>query len=94
MLQLLHIGYLNDYKIEKMLHWGSNFLKRLNNLDLITSKKILRILIPPKKIDYADFLVYFGLLYRDTLEFNLPSEKHDFLKNKLYLLFHLKFLQL
>ena len=57
MLQLLHIGYLNDYKIEKMLHWGSVFLKQLYNLDLIPPKKILRILIPPKKNDYVGFLV-------------------------------------
>ena len=45
--------------------------------------KGLRFALPPKKIDYADFLVQFELLYRDTLEFNLPSEKRDFLKNKL-----------
>ena len=38
--------------------------------------------MPPKKIDYADFLAQFELLYRDTLGFNLPSEKRDFLKNK------------
>ena len=45
--------------------------------------KGLRFALPPKKIDYADFLAQFELLYRDTLEFNLPSEKCDFLKNKL-----------
>ena len=39
--------------------------------------------MPRKKIDYADFLAQFELLYRDTFEFNLPSEKRDFLKNKL-----------
>ena len=45
--------------------------------------KGLRFALPPKKIDYADFLAQFELLYRDTFEFNLPSEKRDFLKNKL-----------
>ena len=44
--------------------------------------KGLRFALPPKKIDYADFLLQFEL-YRDTLQFNLPSEKRDFLKNKL-----------
>ena len=39
--------------------------------------------MPPKKIDYADFLAQFEILYRDTLKFNLPSEKRYFLKNKL-----------
>ena len=43
----------------------------------------LRFALPSKKIDYADFLVQFEVLYRDTLEFNLASEKRDFLKNKL-----------
>ena len=45
--------------------------------------KGLRFALPPKKIDYADFLLQFQLLYRDTLQFNLPSEKRDLLKNKL-----------
>ena len=40
------------------------------------------VALPPKKIDYGGFLVLFELLYCDTLEFNLPSEKRDFLKNK------------
>ena len=38
---------------------------------------------PPKKIDYAQFLLQFKLLYCDTLQFNLPSEKRDLRKNKL-----------
>ena len=45
--------------------------------------KGLRYVLPPKKIDYADFLAEFELLYHNTLEFNWPSEKRDFLKNKL-----------
>ena len=45
--------------------------------------KGLRFALPPKKIDYADFLLQFELLYCDTLEFNLPSAKCDLLKNKL-----------
>ena len=42
--------------------------------------KVLGFALPPKKIDCADFLLQFELLYRDTLEFNLPSEKRDLLK--------------
>ena len=45
--------------------------------------KGLRFALRPKKIYYADFLLQFEVLYRDTLEFNLPSEKHDLLNNKL-----------
>ena len=39
--------------------------------------------IPPKKIEYADFLTQFELLYRDTIMFEMKSENRDFLKNKL-----------
>ena len=45
--------------------------------------KGLRFALPPKKIDYADFSLQFELFYRDTLQFNLPSEKRDLLKTKL-----------
>ena len=44
--------------------------------------KGLRFTLPSKKIDYVDFLAQFEILYRATLEFNLPSEIRDFLKNK------------
>ena len=43
----------------------------------------LRFALPPAKINYADFLVQFELFNCDTLEFTLPSEKHDLLKHKL-----------
>ena len=45
--------------------------------------KSLRSALPPKKIDYADFLLQFKLLCCDTLQFNLSSENHGLLKNKL-----------
>ena len=45
--------------------------------------KGLRFAIPPKSIDYADFLTQFELLYRDTLSFDLASENRESLKNKL-----------
>ena len=57
------------------------------NLALSDSEKSLlckglRFALPPKKIGYADFLLQFEVLYCDTLQFNLPSEKRDLLKNK------------
>ena len=39
--------------------------------------------MPPKKIEYADFLTQFELLYRDTIMFEMKSENRDFLENKL-----------
>ena len=39
--------------------------------------------IPRKKIEYADFLTQFELLYRDTIMFEMKSENRDFLKSKL-----------
>ena len=37
--------------------------------------KGLRFSIPPKKIEYADFLTQFELLCRDTIMFEMKSEK-------------------
>ena len=45
--------------------------------------KGLRFSIPPKKIEYAEFLTQFELLYRDTIMFEMKYENRDFLKNKL-----------
>ena len=45
--------------------------------------KGLRFCIPPKKIEYADFLTQFELLYRDTIMFEMKSENRDLLENKL-----------
>ena len=45
--------------------------------------KGLRFSISPKKINYADFLAQFELLYRATILFEMKSENCNFLKNKL-----------
>ena len=45
--------------------------------------KGIRFSIPLKKIEYADFLTQFELLYRDTVMCEMKSENRDFLKNKL-----------
>ena len=44
--------------------------------------KGLKFCIPPKKIEYADFLTQFELLYRDTIMFKMKPENRDFLKKK------------
>ena len=45
-------------------------------------KKGLRLSIPTKKIEHANFLTQFELLYRNTIMFQMKSEICDFLKNK------------
>ena len=45
--------------------------------------KGLRFFIPPKRIEYADFLTQFELLYRGTIIFEIKFANHDFLKTKL-----------
>ena len=45
--------------------------------------KGLRFSIPPKKIEYTDFLTQFELLCRDTIMFKMKSKNCNFLKNKL-----------
>ena len=72
---------LDSHDPEKVI---SNFSSHiLSDSEKILLCKGLRFALPPKKIDYADFLLQFKLLYHDTLQFNLPSEKRDLLKNKL-----------
>ena len=39
--------------------------------------------MPTKMNDYADFLTQSGLFYRDIEMFEIRSENHNFLKNKL-----------
>ena len=73
--------YLYSNDSEKVI---SNFSSHiLSDSEISLLCKGLRFALPPKNIDYADFLLQFQLLYRDTLQFNLPSEKRDLLKNKL-----------
>ena len=45
--------------------------------------KGLRFSIPPKKIEYSNFLTQFELLYRDTLMFEMKSENCNVLKDKI-----------
>lgn len=45
--------------------------------------KGLQFAIPPKRLDYADFMLPFELVYRDTKAFELPPLKREFLKTKL-----------
>ena len=62
----------------------SNFSSHiLSDFEIGLPCKSLKFALLPKTIDYADFSLQFELLYRDTLQFNLPSEKRDLLKNKL-----------
>ena len=45
--------------------------------------KGLRFSMLPKKINYANFLALFELLYRYTVMFEMRSQNRDYLKNKL-----------
>ena len=72
--------FLDYYDPEEMI---SNFSSHtLSDSEKGLLCKGLRFTLPSKKIDYVDFLAQFEILYRATLEFNLPSEIRDFLKNK------------
>ena len=72
---------LDSHDPEKVI---SNFSSHiLSDSEKSLLCKGLRFSLPAKKIDYADFPLQFELLHRDTLQFNLPSEKRDLLKNKL-----------
>ena len=63
-----------------ILNFSSNVLKQ-DEKSLLC--KGLTFCIPPKKIEYADFLTQFELLYRDTIFFEMKFETSNFVKNKL-----------
>ena len=70
---------LDSHDPEKVI---SNFSSHiLSDSEKSLLCKGLRFALPPKKIDYADFLLQFELLYRDTLQFNLIYH----LRNVIYL---------
>ena len=45
--------------------------------------KGLRFTIPPKQIDYSNFITVFELLYRSTLDLSMANEEKDRFKTKL-----------
>ena len=45
--------------------------------------KGLRFAIPPKQIDYSNFMTEFELLYRSTLDLSMTTEEKDRFKTKL-----------
>ena len=45
--------------------------------------KELRFAIPPKQIDYSNFMTEFELLYRNTLDLSMTTEEKDRFKAKL-----------
>ena len=52
-----------------------------SNEDLLS--KGLRFTIPPKQIDYSNFMTEFELLYRSTLDLSMTTEEKDRFKTKL-----------
>ena len=45
--------------------------------------KGLPFAVPPKQIDYSNFMTEFELLYRSTLDLSMTTEEKDRLKTKL-----------
>ena len=75
------IRYLKLHDPNKVIFSFSSYFLTEDEKSLLCKR--LRFCIPPKKIEYADFLTQFELLYRDTIMFETKSENCDFLKNKL-----------
>ena len=50
--------------------------------------------MPPKKIDYVEFLTQFEFLYRGMVMFEMKSENRNFLKKQIkrYLFLHFEIL--
>ena len=71
----------------------SNFLSwsregHFSSYELSSGNKVLlfkglRFTIPPKQIDYSNFITVFELLYRSTLDLSMTNEEKDRFKTKL-----------
>ena len=55
----------------------------LSSSDKDLLSKELRFTIPPKQIDYSNFMTEFELLYRNTLDLSMTTEEKDRFKTKL-----------
>ena len=56
---------------------------KLSSSDKDLLSKGLRFAIPPKQIDYSNFMTEFELLYRSTLDLSMTTEEKDRFKTKL-----------
>jgi len=80
-------GYSTDlsdsnHDPKKVIYNFSNY--RLSDGENSLLSKGLNFAIPPSKLEYADFLLPFELLYRDTLQFDeLSTQNRDFLRTKI-----------
>ena len=65
---------------EKVIFNFSSYKLSSSDKDL---PKGLRFAIPPKQIDYSNFMTEFELLYRSTLDLSMTTEEKDRFKTKL-----------
>ena len=66
---------------EKVIFNFSSYKLSSSNKDLFSKR--LCFAIPPKQIDYSNFMTEFELLYRSTLDLSMTTEEKDRLKTKL-----------
>ena len=66
---------------EKVIFNFSSYKLSSSDKDLLS--KGLRFAIPPKQIDYSNFMTEFELLYRSTLDLSMTTEEKDRFKTKL-----------
>ena len=66
---------------EKVIFNFSSYKLSSSDKDLLS--KGLRFAIPPKEIDYSNFMTEFELLYRSTLDLSMTTEEKDRFKTKL-----------
>ena len=65
----------------KLIFNFSSYELSSSDKDLLS--KGIRFAIPPKQIDYSNFMTEFELLYRSTLDLSMTTEEKDRFKTKL-----------
>ena len=71
----------SSHNPEKIIFNFSSY--KLSSSDKYLLSKGLRFAIPPKQIDYSNFMTEFELLYRSTLDLSMTTEEKDRFKTKL-----------
>ena len=82
------ISYFSWDMVTTFSHDPEKVIFNFSSHELTSSEKNLlskglRFAIPPEQIDYSDYLVEYGLLYRSTADLSMTSEDREHFKAKI-----------
>ena len=76
-----HLVAISSHDPKKVIFNFSSYELSSSDKDLLS--KGLRFAIPPKQIDYSNFMTQFEILYRSTIDYSITAEEKDRFQTKL-----------